>query len=489
MAPSAQNLYHRLDLPKDASADEIRRAYRDAARRLHPDSNTRPGETELFLGIQEAYDILSDPEKRSEYDATIPSEPQKPVILNTLYSRGSLQQGNEPLIIYVLLELSARKAPQNKPGNTPLNVCLLVDSSTSMQGVVMDTVKATAIELLNQLDGEDVLSVVSFNDRAEVLLPANKRSKMQDAERAIRMLHARGGTELFRGLDTAFTEILRQRDANRINHIILLTDGRTYGDEQECIRLSKQAAAQRIGISSLGLGNDWNDDLLDQIGKITGGSVTHVTSPRQIRDYLKNQFYGLSKRFAENLTYIFDIPSNVHLRYAFRLQPEASPLEIQSPMAMGSIPREDNLQILLEMMVDSVGSEQSMVDLLTGRITLQIPLQKETQLTLRLTLSRPASNQPDPTPPPAAIVQAMSRLTLYRMQERAREHLQRGEVAEATRQLQNIATRLLADGEMELARTVMEEIDFIQEKQTLSSSGGKRIKYGTRSLLLPAGTS
>jgi Ca-activated chloride channel family protein len=486
MGANPPNLYHRLNLPKDASPEEIRRAYRDAARRLHPDSNTQPGETELFLGIQQAYDVLSNPDKRSEYDASLPPELPKPITINLLFSRGTLQNGKDPQIIYVLMELKAQTNTKQKSSTTPLNVCLLVDSSTSMQGILMDTVKSTAIELLKQLGDTDILSVVSFNDRAEVLLPASKLTKMQDAEHAIQMLHARGGTELFRGLDAAFTEILRQRDANRINHIILLTDGRTYGDEQNCLQLAKQAAAQRIGISSLGLGNEWNDELLDQIGKITGGSTAHITSPRQIRDYLKKQFSGLSKRYADNVTYTFDKPANVHLRYAFRLQPESSPLEITSPMHLGSIPREDSLQILLEMMVDSVASDQSMVDLLTGRITCQIPQQGDSQLTLRADLVRPATDQPDPTPPPTSIVQAMSRLTLYRMQERAREHLQQGDVNEATRQLQNIATRLLADGQMELARTVMEEIDIIQEKQNLSNSGAKRIKYGTRNLLLPA---
>ncbi|MFZ6030900.1 MAG: VWA domain-containing protein [Chloroflexota bacterium] len=488
MPSEKENLYSRLSLPKDASNEEIRRAYREAARRLHPDSNTKPGETELFLGIQEAYDVLSDPEKRSRYDADLPVEPPKPVVLSVTYSRSALQHGNEPQIVYALLDISPQKEARPKPNITPLNVCLLVDSSTSMQGVLMDTVKSTAVELINQLKEDDVLSVVSFNDRAEVLLPASKHTRIKEAEHAVQMLHARGGTELYRGLDAAFTEILRQRDANRVNHIVLLTDGRTYGDEEDCLRLAKQAASQHVGISCLGLGNDWNDELLDQLAKITGGSTTFVNTPREIRSYLKEQFNNLSKRYAENATYSFEIPSNVHLRYAFRLQPVASPLDTQPPVVLGSVPRGESLQVLVELLVESVSSEQSVVDLLSGRITLQMPFQRESQVTLRAHVSRPASAQPDAAPPPAAIVQAMSRLTLYRMQERAKEHLASGNIEEATHQLQNIATRLLADGETELARTVMEEIGYIQEKQSLSSSGSKRIKYGTRGLLLSAGS-
>ncbi|MDH5507307.1 MAG: J domain-containing protein, partial [Anaerolineae bacterium] len=53
------NYYARLGVSKNASADDIRSAYHQAARRLHPDTNTTPGATELFLQMQEAYETLS----------------------------------------------------------------------------------------------------------------------------------------------------------------------------------------------------------------------------------------------------------------------------------------------------------------------------------------------------------------------------------------------------------------------------------------------
>jgi Ca-activated chloride channel family protein len=49
------------------------------------------------------------------------------------------------------------------------------------------------------------------------------------------MIRAGGGTEIFQGLLAAFTEVRRNLTRSMINHIILITDGRTYGDEQSCI--------------------------------------------------------------------------------------------------------------------------------------------------------------------------------------------------------------------------------------------------------------
>jgi DnaJ-class molecular chaperone len=70
------SFYDRLGLPRDATLDEIRHAYREMARRLHPDKNVMPGETELFISVQEAYEVLADPDQKNSYDSTLPPEQQ-----------------------------------------------------------------------------------------------------------------------------------------------------------------------------------------------------------------------------------------------------------------------------------------------------------------------------------------------------------------------------------------------------------------------------
>jgi Ca-activated chloride channel family protein len=89
---------------------------------------------------------------------------------------------------------------------------------------------------------------------------------------------------------------------------------------------------------------------------------------------------------------------------------------------------------------------------------------------------------------PAPIVHALSQLTLYRMQEKAQDELKKGETVKASRHLQYLATHLISKGERDLANTVLKEADNIQKKKGYSKEGDKRIKYGTRSLLLPSGT-
>jgi Ca-activated chloride channel homolog len=481
------NLYDRLDLPIDASAEQIRRAYREAARRLHPDKNIEVGDTQLFMDIQEAYETLSDPEKRSKYDASLGPELTnlQPVKINTLYSRSKLPRISEPQLIYVTVSI----APSNENNSSltaPINLCLVIDSSTSMQGVCMDTVKETAIELMRQLKPADIFSLVSFNDRADILVSGGTHLDCQKYSSKIRMLRTGGGTEIFQGLQAGVSQVSNHRKRGIFNHVILLTDGHTYGDEEACLELASQAASLGIGITALGIGSRWNDIFLDSITTRTGGNSFYISNPDQIQPALSEVFNGISKTFADNITYRYDLSPSVELKYAFRLKPEAGPLEVESPLKLGSIPKNESSSLILEFLVQQVPKDVNYLYLSKGRVSMGNPVTPDRPIDIRLDLGREIGSTTSFETPPPSIMQAMSRLTLYRMQEQAQKELETGHAKEATRRLQNLATHLLSMGESDLALAVLKEVDNIKHTHSLSEEGSKRIKYGTRSLIKPS---
>ncbi|MFZ5922726.1 MAG: DnaJ domain-containing protein [Chloroflexota bacterium] len=482
--PALPDHYSLLGIPRNATQAEIKKAYFEAAQRSHPDKHSGPGQTERFLQIQQAYEVLSDKNKRARYDTTLPPEPEPPVKTDILYSRHSLVHLADAQMIYVLLEFAPDKV-DHQSKNAPLNVCLVIDRSTSMQGEKMDMVKATAVRLLRELEPKDLFGLVTFSDRADVVLPIQYGHENLKSESRVQMIQPSGSTEILQGLRTGLAEVRQTFDPSRINHIVMLTDGHTYGDEQACLDLAREAAEQGIGISSLGIGSDWNDSFLDALANQTGGNSIYVSKPADIQTLLSQKFQHLSRTFAEDVSLDISTNKDVSLTYAFRLQPDVGSLPLENSIRLGAILRDTPLKVLLEFTVKPLGKKVEHIKLLDGRVKMTIPQATPPIHSTPLTLSRSLTAGSDAEPPPQPIIQAMSRLSLYRMQEKARKAASEGQYEKASRHLTYLATHLLAQGERGLAKTVLLEADQIQRSHTLSETGQKTIKYGTRALLLP----
>jgi Ca-activated chloride channel homolog len=484
MSPK-KDFYSILGIERNASTEEVHKAYLEAAKQLHPDKNLAPGETELFLEAQEAYDTLSNPKKRAKYDPTLPPEkkPESPLIQKIQFSRSCLLRLNEPQIIYVLAEY-AIPAGIKAAAARPLNLCLVLDRSTSMQGHKMDMVKATAIQIMRRLKPQDIFSVVTFSDRAEVLISANRGLDLHKEEARIQMIQPSGGTEVFNGLDLGYNEIIRNVTRSQINHIILLTDGRTYGDEDKCINLARQAAEYGIGISGLGVGSEWNDNFLDELSSITGGVSMYVPRPEDIQHALLDRFTQLSTTYSEEVRLEYEKNDLAELEYAFRLYPQAGLLPCDSPMLLGPVMEDKNLTIIMEFVVQPQILKNNPVCFFDGKLIVTQTGQQSAIKPIQSRFTLPVRLDNDPEPPAAEIIDALSKLKLYRLQEQARLDVKEGNFEEAVEHLSRLATHLLAQGERELARTVLIEADNVQKERAFSQQGGKEIKYGTRALLM-----
>lgn len=479
--------YDWLRLPRDATPDEIRHAYRELARQLHPDKNLRPGETELFIDVQKAYDVLIDAQQKKAYDATLSAEPvsSQPLTVAVIYSRESLTVDPQPQLIYSLVELIP-PADQDSLSSLPLNICLVLDCSTSMQGIRLDTVKVAAHDIIDQLRPEDVFSVVRFNDKAEIVIPAAKHYRQESSYAQIQFLRASGGTEIYQGLQLGYSEVRRYYSRDSINHIILITDGKTYGDEEKCLELVDLAANDGIGISTIGIGGEWNDAFLDLIATRSGGSSKYISDPAELQRFLLENISKLGKSLGEQVRYSFQTPPGIELIGAFRLLPDNSALEATSPMILGNLPRNAKLSFVLEFRANEVPAGIKLISLCNGLLSYSLPGSSgRHDIHQRLRLERPVTDTSDVSPPPAEIIQAISSLTLFRMQEQARQDLHSGNPEAAIRRLNALARHMIAQGQNELARTILSEVVHIQKTRSFSEEGEKRIKYGTRALLLP----
>jgi Ca-activated chloride channel family protein len=285
-------------------------------------------------------------------------------------------------------------------------------------------------------------------------------------------------------LDAGLKEVQRGLDPARVNHVILLTDGHTYGDEQACLELAEQASRQNIGITGMGIGNEWNDIFLDAIASRTGGSSAYISKPKDIQRLLVDKFKALASAFADEVNLEFKEQEGVQINYAFRLQPEGGVVAMEQPIRLGPILQEVPLHVLFEFIIQPSALKDETITLLNGFMKVSITGRPTPVPPIRLRLTRDIRPDAGIELPATKILSALSRLTLYRMQERARRDADSGNYEAASRHLHNLATHLFAQGEHQLAKTALLEADQLERMHTWSAYGTKEIKYKTRALLL-----
>ncbi len=472
---AAPDYYHALGVPRDATPDEIRSAYFDAARHWHPDANSDPEAQEHFIAVQKAYEVLSNAEKRKSYDAKMADAGYLPSIsLKVQYSRSSVPLLDEPQLAYVLLEVMPT-AEMDPAKQTPLNLSLVIDHSTSMKGERMDMVKANIAMLLQRLAPKDFISVVAFSDFARVIVPSTRVMNMERLMDKVAALETAGGTEIFQGLE-AGVEQLRQRGGKQsIRHLILLTDGHTYGDEERCYSLAREAAAEGIVINALGIGDEWNDSFLDRLTGLSGGTVQFIGSRKDLSQFFEQRIFSMGQIYAKSIKFDFHLSPGAQLEYAMRLSPEVGPLPTSSPIMLGNLQYNRRQVVLFEFLLQPIPKDVKYIRFTDGALDMEIPSDHKIA-TFDLNFRRPVSAEVTPELPPGEIIDAMARLTLYRLQERARQEVEAGNIAEATKHLQYLATHLLAHGDRELAHVVLVEAEHIQQSHSFSKVGDKQIK-------------
>ena len=484
---TSDNYYNILSIPFDASEQEIRDAYFREARRYHPDANPGKFVKDAFFQIQDAFSTLSDPEKRKQYNYRFTDqETQIGTTAKIIISQQTIPLLDERQLVYALLQINCGQDVNTK--NLPsIEICLIIDRSTSMSGSRSAMVKKNFDYIINQLRPTDLISVIVFSDRAEVLISPTRIADLGDTRHKVSEIKNFGATEIFKGLDLGAFVIRKSTADSQIKTLFLLTDGHTYGDEKNCYQLAEELANDGIRVYAMGFGDEWNDEFLDHMTGLSGGNAGFARNEKDLFDFFKEKISYSMNQYAQKVCFEYRSDEEVDLNYAFRLQPEVNTMPQSKSINLGSLSYGQKIILILEFVVNKLPYGKRELSLIDGRVRMEAlgrEFIKERHL-VKATLPIRASFEKET--PPAIMVDAMSRLTLYRMQERARKEVEAKSLGAASKHLKSLASKLDAQGDKDLARTIMLEVEELKIHEKFSTEGEKRIKYGTRSLLLKSG--
>ncbi len=480
--------YAILGVSKDASIDEIKEAFIDLRTKI-PRADQNPNKNKKYKRILNAFEVLSDSQRRSIYDSLLVETTDESTLeIKIQTSRDQIPLTDNPQLIYLLIDLlSPSQQSKNKNTQLPLNLSLVIDRSTSMKGKRLDHVKKAVDMIVEKMTAQDVLSIISYSDRADVVVESEVISDKMSIRSKVRSIFASGGTEIFQGLQAGYKEIIKQNLGEYTNHLILLTDGHTYGDSEQCLELAQKAADMHIGFSAFGIGSEWNDKFLDQLVSPSGGQSGFIESPENVIEFLQNRIKGLGQVFAKNVCLANSFPKSVKIENAFKLQPFAQPISISDKVIkLGDIEERSPLSILLELRIEAQPIETrinipfSFEAVFTAQGNQNRSLKQSHQI---LVMTDPVAEKP-----PDDIVNAVRNLSMYRMNEKVQEEIEAGNVDMATTRMRYLSTRLLQAGETQLAHQAHNEAERIANMGDFSDEGKKRLKYGTRALIAQTST-
>jgi Ca-activated chloride channel homolog len=176
--------------------------------------------------------------------------------------------------------LPATLAPPRSPEGTC--VVLIIDKSSSMEGRKMELARLAAIGVVDNLRPIDMIGVLIFDNSNQWAVPIRRAEDRPLIKRLIAGITPDGGTQIAPALAEAYRRILPQPAT--FKHIVLLTDG--ISEEGDSLSLSKEAAAQRVTISTVGLGQDVNKAYLERVASLAKGKPYFVTDPSMLEQIL-----------------------------------------------------------------------------------------------------------------------------------------------------------------------------------------------------------
>jgi Mg-chelatase subunit ChlD len=176
--------------------------------------------------------------------------------------------------------LPAKLAPPRTPEGTC--VVLIIDKSSSMEGKKMELARQAAIGVVENLRPIDAVGVLIFDNSFQWAVPIRKAEDRTLIKRLISGITPDGGTQIAPALSEAYRRILPQHAVYK--HVVLLTDG--ISEEGDSMSLSREALANHVTISTVGLGQDVNRAFLEKVATVAQGKSYFLNDPSGLQQIL-----------------------------------------------------------------------------------------------------------------------------------------------------------------------------------------------------------
>lgn len=198
--------------------------------------------------------------------------------------QGNMISGAACTVVQIGLNSPIRLADLERP---PMDLVLAIDTSGSMRGEPIDFVRRGLLRMLDGLEPGDRIAIVGYSDQAYTLLPEAAGEERATIEEAINLLQARGSTNIYDGLYSAFDIASDWQQPGRQSRVVLLSDGvATAGLEngERMKALAQAYARQGIGITTIGVGVEFDVDVMRALSEVGAGNFYFLENPAAVEE-------------------------------------------------------------------------------------------------------------------------------------------------------------------------------------------------------------
>ncbi len=215
----------------------------------------------------------------------------------------SVLMKNKKQKAYVRIRLQGEKL-ENLEERAPVNIAIVIDKSGSMGGEKIKRAKEAAIMALNRMADDDIVSIITYDTKVNIISPATRVGDSRDIKAKINQLRPGGSTALYAGTKHGIREIREFLSENFVNRVILISDGLANvgpSSPEALGELGREAAEEGISITTIGLGLGYNEDLMAKLAFTSDGNHAFVENASDLVNIFNNEFGDVLSVIAQDV--------------------------------------------------------------------------------------------------------------------------------------------------------------------------------------------
>ncbi|MBD2342783.1 vWA domain-containing protein [Anabaena subtropica] len=365
-----------------------------------------------------------------------------------------------------------------------LNLSLVIDRSGSMAGAALNHALKAAESVVDQLESKDILSVVVYDDAVDTVVSPQPVTDKSALKKSIRQVRVGGITNLSGGWLKGCEYVKNQLDPQKINRVLLLTDGHAnmgIQDPKILTATSAQKAEEGITTTTLGFAQGFNEDLLIGMARAASGNFYFIQSIDEAAEVFSIELDSLRAVVGQNLKVTLELADGVSLVDTLSLAKVSQNEAGQPVMTLGELYEGEDKLLGLSLMISSAPvGELPVMKLHYSADVVENDIIQSVSGTTDV-IARVGTVEESALASSSHIILDLSRLTIAKAKETALDLAERGQHQEAEKILRDLVQHLREQGLNEHFE-IAEEIDQLEyfagriAQQALGNAGRKELR-------------